>query len=80
MQPVQHADRRAVGRRRAIAGVGAAILSLFLLPPILGLAGAALGASAIRSGERRLGWAAVGLAVSLSLFSTWLALQLVHRL
>jgi len=68
------------GRRWALLGVGSAVTSLFLAPPLFGFAGALLGMSAVRRGSRTLGWLAVGLSLSLAAFSSWLALQLVHRL
>jgi len=71
---------RSSGRRRSLLGLGAAVMSLFLAPPLFGVAGALLGVSGVRRGEVRLGWLAIALSVSLSLFSAWLALQLVHRL
>jgi hypothetical protein len=63
-----------------LAAIGSAIASLFLLPPAFGVAGVVLGAWAVRRGERRLGWIAIVLSVVLAVFSTWLALQLVHRI
>jgi len=75
-QPFRPAD----ARRRAILGIGAAVASLFLVPPLFGLAGVAFGYSAVRRGERNLGQLAIGLSVGLAVFSTWLALQLAHRL
>ena len=72
--------RRADGRRQALVGIGAAAISLFLLPPVFGAVGVVFGARAIRLGEQRLGFLAIALAVALATFSTWLALTLVHRL
>lgn len=71
---------RADARRRALLGIGAAATSLFLAPPVFGLAGVLLGISAVRRGDARLGRLAIALSLVLSVFSAWLALQLVHRL
>lgn len=73
-------SRRADGRRRSLLGIGAAVTSLFLAPPLFGVAGVLLGISGIRGGDRRLGWLAAALSIALSVFSAWLALQLVNWL
>jgi hypothetical protein len=68
------------GRRRALIGIGAGVTSLFLAPPAFGIAGVVLGVTAVRRGAVAIGWLAVALSVVFSGFSTWLALELVHRI
>ena len=73
-------SRRAEGRRLALIGFLAAIVTLFVLPPLFGLIGVILGLLAVRRDAALPGWSAVIVSVVLSALSTWLALDLVHRL